>query len=92
MRGMLSDASSPIRPLAKQAVLYCGACKRSIAYGDVAPGPIQGWPYCPTHQEKPLMVCSISLGLQNYQETPAPEQSDTFSLESGSVAESVPHE
>ncbi len=89
----LYQLEAGVRPTGKEAVLFCGACKTNVSYGDVVPGSIQGWPYCPVHHERPLMVCSVSLGVQHYQERQVPDQDNVaVRLESGTVAESLPHE
>jgi hypothetical protein len=80
----LYQLAAGMRPAGKQAVLYCGGCESSIAYGDVVAGPIQDWPYCGVHQ-KALTVCSASLGLQDCQDSRPPHVA--VPRESGSIAE-----
>ena len=60
----LYQLEAGVRRAGKEAVLYCGACKTKVAYGHVVPGSVQGWPYCPRHRDRPLMVCSVSLRLE----------------------------
>lgn len=86
----LYEFETGVRPIGTEAMLYCGACQASVAYGDVVPGPIRAWPYCPTHQDKALMVCATSLGLQDRRGVPVVHEIDlTMSTEPGSAAGKV---
>jgi hypothetical protein len=49
-----------VGPLGVHAVLYCGTCETIVAFEKAATGPVKAWPYCPIHQERPLMVRSVS--------------------------------
>lgn len=59
----LHDLAAVLGPEGHRALLYCGACEADISYGEAAAGPIENWPYCPVHHQKPLMICSTSLHL-----------------------------
>lgn len=72
----LYECEAGVRPIGREAMLYCGACQASIAYEDVVPGPIRDWPYCPTHQDNALMVCATSLGLQDRRGVPVVHETD----------------
>jgi hypothetical protein len=54
------------RALGLQAVLYCGTCEAIVTFEKAAIGPVKDWPYCPLHQERPLMVRAVS-ALRNVQ-------------------------
>lgn len=42
------------------ALLYCGACQAPISSEKAMEGPMQDWPYCPVHPNRPLTVRSAS--------------------------------
>jgi hypothetical protein len=89
----LYQLEAGVRPSGKEAVLYCGACNANLPYGEVVAGSVQGWPYCPVHHERPLMVYSISLRVRHHEDKQVLDHSTmAVSFESGQVTESVPHE
>jgi hypothetical protein len=57
----LHELAAVLGPEGHRAVLYCGACETEISYEEAAAGPIRDWPYCPVHQDRPLMICSTAL-------------------------------
>ena len=40
------------------ALLYCGDCDAAVSCEKVIEGPLQDWPYCPVHENKPLTIHS----------------------------------
>ncbi len=45
------------------ALLYCSACEAAVSSEIAIEGSLEGWPYCPIHEEKPLMIHSTFPGL-----------------------------
>lgn len=48
------------------ALFYCSVCEAAVPSKDAIEGPLENWPYCPIHAQKPLMIHAASprLGLQ----------------------------
>jgi len=48
--------TNSVSSLGLHAALYCGTCQLIVAFEKAITGPVKDWPYCPIHQQKPLMV------------------------------------
>lgn len=42
------------------ALLYCGVCEAAVSSQNAVEGPLQDWPYCPIHTNKPLTIHSAT--------------------------------
>ena len=52
--------TNSVRSLGVHAALYCGTCAVIVAFEKAITGQVKDWPYCPVHQQKPLMVRPVS--------------------------------
>jgi hypothetical protein len=53
-------AKHTLSPLGLHVVLYCGSCQAIVVFDKARTGPVKDWPYCPVHQENPLIVRPVS--------------------------------